>query len=96
MFIINTGIRTHTYCQLPKVTESELIFFKTSALYDITSLFNSDMQRKNNSNSQWIFYSATEQNAEKCGLREMWPKEDLLGLPLHFFEPELENCPYRR
>lgn len=45
------------------------------------------MQRKNNSNSQWIFYSATEQNAEKRGLREMCPKGDPLGLPQHFTGP---------
>lgn len=27
VFSINRGIRTHTYCQLPKVTEPELKFF---------------------------------------------------------------------
>lgn len=62
-------------------------------IYDITLLFNSHRQRKNNSNSQWIFYSAIERNAEKCGLREMCPKQDLLGLPQYFTEPELEGSP---
>lgn len=79
VFNINRSIRTHTYCQLPKVTEPELKSFWTSIIYNINLLFNSHMQRKSNSNSLWIFYSATEQNAEKCGLREMSPKRIFPG-----------------